>query len=628
MQDTTPQIPAGWKIFPLHPGTKKPIHDAWQTVATDAPEQIAQWAEEYPGCNWAVAAGPSGLAMIDLDGGAVGENSLADFEIAEGCLPDTREHRSARGGRHLIFSDPKRTLRNSASRLGPKLDTRGGNGYIVIPPSTFEGGTYEVSADRPVAPLPEFVAAALGRLRERAQAISDVTLDDPGNVGRAVTLLRGNVERGHVAIEGQGGDELTYATCCEVMSLGLSMDKAQEIIEKYWNPSCVPPWSSEELRVKIENAATYAQNEAGAWAAPPVQDLLSKEALDKLLADSIGDAPPEPERVGRFNWMDEAQFTTLAPPIWLLKDRFIRDSIAMVYGPSGHFKSFICMNYALEVAQTGECAFYVAAEGLSRMARKDFPAWKMAYAEDRQLPFYMVEDMPLLDEGQGDYCMFADSIRAKAAGRPVGIIFLDTLNRAMLGLEENSAKDMSQIIRAMLFLKKQFKCTVVVVHHTPKDGSEPRGSSALYAGVDSVLKVIAKKEVKLAQVFVTKQKADEERAFPFNYEGKRYGDGLAFVPVDPKAAALLSDEADIYSPRAIMAALTKLEAFDPSHVSSTVLLNHIVPQLENETQEQRKESLHRAAKGLHAAIKAKRLDGFHTGLGKDLKWSLPKPSGN
>lgn len=623
MQDHIPKFPHGWKVFPLHPGTKKPIHDAWQTVATDDISQHDAWMGEYPGCNWAVAAGPSGLAMLDLDGGDVGEATLFDFQLAEGFLPETREHRSARGGRHLIFSDPKRTLRNSASRLGPKLDTRGGNGYIVCPPSTFEGGTYEVLADRPVAALPEFVVSALGRSRERAEAASGVTLDDPGNVGRAVTLLKGNVERGHVAIEGQGGDELTYSLCCEVMSLGLSGDKAQDIIEKYWNPSCVPPWSAEELRVKIDNALLYAQNEAGAWASPPVEDLLQKDALDKLLADSIGDRPEESAPTGRFAWMDEDEFSTMPAPVWLLKDILTRDSIALLYGPSGHYKSFIAMNIGAEVAQTGECAFYVAAEGIARMARKDYPAWKMAYAEDRKLPFYMVEDMPLLDEGEADYVLFAKSIAARAAGRPVGIIFLDTLNRAMLGLEENSAKDMSQIIKAMLFLKKQFKCTVVVVHHTPKDGSEPRGSSALYAGVDTVLKVVADKAVKVARMHVTKQKTDEERGYPFCYEGKRYGAGLAFTPIDAKAAALLSDEADIYSPRSIRDALVTLKAFDPTHVSSKVLLMHIVPTLENETEAARNDSLARAAKGLYAAVKSKRLDGFHTGLGRDLRWSLP-----
>jgi len=559
--------------------------------------------------------------MLDLDGGDVGEQSLFQFQLDEGFLPETREHRTARGGRHLIFSDPQRTLRNSASRLGPKLDTRGGNGYIVISPSTFEGGSYEVISDRPVAALPDFVPAALGRSRERATAAAEVQLDTPSAVGRAGVLLAGYVERGHVAIQGEGGDDRTFAVCCEVLNLGLSADKAQELVSTVWNPHCIPPWSEEELVVKIDNAGAYAQNEVGAWAVPPVEDRIDKEALDKLLADSV---VASEARTGRFAWMDEDEFVNMPPPEWLLKDIFTRDSIAMLYGPSGHYKSFIAMNLAAEVAQSGECAFYVAAEGIARMARKDYPAWKLAYGEERKLPFYLVEDMPLADSEQ-DYTDFADSIKKRANGRKVSIIFIDTLNRAMLGLEENSAKDTAKVIQACLFLKKVFKCTVVVVHHTPKDGSDPRGSSALYAGFDTVLKVIADKAVKLVRVHVTKQKTDEERAYPFCYEGKKVGPGLAFMPIEAKEAALLSDEANIYSAQSISATLVKIRAFDPVSVSSHALLRSLVPQLENETEQARDDSLARAAKGLAAAVKGKKLDGYHQGVGKGLRWSLPSP---
>lgn len=623
MSIETPKVPAGWKVFPLHPGTKKPIHEAWPNVASDDPALHALWAAEYPGCNWAVAAGPSGLAMLDLDGGPVGEQSLFDFELAEGILPETREHSTARGGRHLIFSDPERTLRNSASKLGPKFDTRGGNGYIVIPPSTFEGGTYAVRKDIEVAPLPAFVAEALGRSHERAAAADGIRLDEDIAVSRAQRLLHDYVERGHIAVEGSGGDSTTYAVCAEVLNLGLSEEKALEVIDTIWNPACQPPWDVEDLRVKITNAAQYAQNDTGAWAVPPVAERIPSEALDKLIAENTAQ-PPQPEAGARFAWMDEDQFTNMPPPVWLLKDIFTRDSIAMLYGPSGHYKSFIALNLGAAVAQTGECAFYVAAEGIARMARKDYPAWKLAYAEDRKLPFYMVDEMPLAADA-GDYVAFADSIKAKAAGRPVGIIFLDTLNRMMLGLEENSAKDAAHAIQAALFLKRVFRCTVVVVHHTPADGKDPRGSSAFYAGFDTVLKVIADKTVKLARMFVTKQKTDEERVFPFCYEGKVFGPGLAFVPVDAKAAAMLSDEADIFSARNVSAALVKLKAFEPTYVSSHVLLGAVVPQLENETEQQRKDSLARCAKSLYAAVKAGKLSGYHDGLGKDLRWSLPTP---
>lgn len=603
-------------VFPCHPGTKEPILKAWQDEATDDPVQHMIWAEEYPDCNWALVAGRSNLAIIDIDG-ATGEDSLATFELEYGYLPETREHTTPRGGRHLIFAGE---IVNTVGKLGPKLDTRGGNGYIVIPPSTFEGKPYVLSHDRAIASLPSVVAEHAGRRREAAKAAAGTQLDSPLSIARGRRLLEDYIERGNVARQGSGGDALTYAVCAEITNLGLSQDKAFELLEP-WNAACVPPWDEEELRVKIENASAYSQNEAGAWSVPSVRERIGQEALDKLLADSEVVAQREQSR---FGWMDEDEFTTMEPPAWLLKDIFTTNSIAMLFGPSGHFKSFIALNLAAEVAKLDQCAFYVAAEGISRMARKDYPAWKLAYGEDRKLPFYMVEDMPLASTPE-DFHAFADSIRAKAAGRPIGLIVLDTLNNMAMGLEENSASDMAQVVSACKALKRTFGCTVLVIHHTSADGKELRGSTALYAGFDTVLKVIADKKIKLARMFVTKQKTDEERPYPFCYEGKRFGPGLAFVPLDAKEAAVLSDEANIFSNKSVSAALVELNAFLPTTVSSEVLLRKLVPQLENETEQARSTSLARAARGLAGVLKEGKLDGYYEGFGKAIKWSLPAP---
>lgn len=616
------KFPPGWRVFPCHPNSKRPILDDWPALATNDPVQIAAWEVEYPDCNWAVACGPSGLAVIDIDP-PIGEESLFAFELEHGFLPETRVHKSARGGKHYIYSG---TISNSVGKLGPKIDTRGGNGYIIIPPSTFEDQPYEVIHDRPIAPLPESVTAHLARAREHVEAADGVGLDSPSSIGRARRLLHDYVSSGHVAREGEGGDNRTYSVAAEVLNIGLSVDKAFEIIDEIWNVACVPPWSADELRVKIENASQYSQNDAGAWAVPPVTERIDREALDKLIADNASQAPVTGER-SRFEWMDEDEFTTLEPPEWLIPDIFTTKSIAMLYGPSGHYKSFIGLNLAAAVAQQGKLAFYVAAEGLNRMARHDYPAWKLAYGEDRKLPFYMVEDMPIVTEDGADYNVFADSITRikQREGKEVGVIFLDTLNNAMLGLEENSATDAAKMLAACKALKRTFGCTVCVVHHTPADGKDPRGSTAFYAGFDTVLKVVADKAVKLATMFVKKQKTAEEREHPFHWEGKRIGSGLAFTPIEGKQARLMSEDADIYSAKSISRTLVGLKAFEPNHVSTHVLAQALTPQIQNETIEQRNDSVSRVQKGLTAAAKSGKLSGYFDGVGAGLKWSLPAP---
>lgn len=608
----------------------------WFSHATDDPDQIALWAIENPGCNWAVAVGPSGLAVLDIDP-PDGEQSLLLFELEHGELPATREHRSARGGRHLIFADPDKTCRNSVGALGPKLDTRGRNGYIVIPPSTFEGKSYEVLSDRPCQPLPATVVEALARVQDRVQAATGTSLDDPVQIGRAKRLLLDYVQRDDIAREGSGGDNRTYQVAAEVLNLGLSVHTAHSLIEEIWNPHCIPPWDSDDLLNKLENASRYAQNDAGAWAVPPVAERVSSQVLDTLIAQSPGDPglSQQPEgqsetrtqKSDKFTWMDETIFRSMPEPVWLIENVFVRDSIALLYGPSGHYKSFLALHYASTVAMHGECAFYVAAEGIARMARLDFPAWKLANAQEGRIPFFMQDRMPNATFEGFNYDEFAKSVEAVAAaeGKSVGIVFLDTLNRAMLGLEENSAKDASILIEAADFLKRRLGCTVCLVHHTPKDGSEPRGSGAFYANMDTVIKCIADKKVKVARLHITKQKHAEEPELPFCFEGRKFGPGLAFLPITAKEARMMSADADLFSQKSIREALKTLKAFEPEEVTTDVLAHQLTPRLENDTAEIEAENVRRTRKGLLGAVKLGKLDGYHREKGKGLAWSLPSP---
>lgn len=602
----------------------------WFSAASDDPDQTALWSIEYPNCNWAVAVGPSGLAVVDIDPPA-GEDSLLLFELENGELPATREHRSARGGRHLIFADPDKTCRNSVGALGPKLDTRGRNGYIIIPPSTFQGSPYAIISDRTPAFLPRSIVDALARVQDRVQAATGISIDDPVQTGRARRLLLDYVQREDIARSGCGGDNRTYQVCAEVLNMGLSVANAHSLIEEVWNPHCIPPWDSEELLTKLENASRYAQNEAGAWAVPPVAERVSGDVLDRLIAESpdvVGPSPTEGRISGKFSWMDEQEFRAMPEPVWLIENVFVRDSVAMLYGPSGHYKSFIALHYAATVAMRGECAFYVAAEGIARMARLDYPAWKLANAQEERLPIFMQDRMPNATIEGFNYDEFAKSIEAvaKAEGKAVGIVFLDTLNRAMLGLEENSAKDASILIEAADFLKRRLGCTIVLIHHTPKNGDEARGSGAWYANLDTVIKCIADKKVKLARLFVTKQKHAEEPDLPFCFEGRKLGPGLAFMPITAKEARLMSADADLYSQASIRDALKALRAFEPEEVTTDVLAHQLVPRLQDDTVEIEAENIRKTRKGLLGAVKLGKLAGYHREKGKGLVWSLPSPT--
>ncbi len=281
---------AGFYVFPCEPGAKVPragskgVHEGTTDLV-----QIDQWWSENPDYNIGLALEPSGLSVIDLDrpkkaGDPDGEDSWRTLAAEHGD-PDTFTVRTPGGGRHLYFAsdDP---LPPSVSRVGDKIDTRGRNSYVLIPPSVIDGKPYEVIHDREFALLPEWIRDR-ARSKDTRVVASVRDLDLQPNISRARNLLTRLTQSGDIAIEGRGGDARTYRLACELSNLGLSPEVSCSLLEELWNPHCQPPWDHEELLTKITNAAAYAQNEPGAWAVAPAAEVFGP-ALDTL--------PPEPEQ--------------------------------------------------------------------------------------------------------------------------------------------------------------------------------------------------------------------------------------------------------------------------------------------------------------------------------------------
>jgi hypothetical protein len=156
----------GLHVHALRPREKQPatahgLHDA----TTDAAAIAAQWSD--PTRNVAIATGPSGLAVIDVDGD-IGAESLATLEAEFGPLPITPEVITARG-RHLYFARAECRIGNSTSELAPKIDVRALGSYVVAPPSVHPSGdVYRWAPGRglheiQLAALPLWIVEALER---------------------------------------------------------------------------------------------------------------------------------------------------------------------------------------------------------------------------------------------------------------------------------------------------------------------------------------------------------------------------------------------------------------------------------------------------------------------------------
>ena len=127
---------AGWLIFPLEPGGKKPLTAHGFMDAEGDPAQVKLWWEKWPDANigWAVHGG---FVVVDLDG-LEGKNTIRQRVLTGEFMPVTLRVITGRG-QHLYFTHDG-TIKNSAGKIGPGVDIRTKGGYVVLPPSVHPDG--------------------------------------------------------------------------------------------------------------------------------------------------------------------------------------------------------------------------------------------------------------------------------------------------------------------------------------------------------------------------------------------------------------------------------------------------------------------------------------------------------
>ena len=158
----------GLAVFPITPGQKSPPIGKFTEIATTQDDQLAELFAAHPHANIGVHAGRSGLLIIDLDAKegreTTGLETLRDLAAGR-SLPSTFTVRSPSGGYHMYYRVPAGThLPLTVERLGPNVDTRTDNGYVVAPGSRLrEGGTYVLERDLPVAAAPDWLIAEVQR---------------------------------------------------------------------------------------------------------------------------------------------------------------------------------------------------------------------------------------------------------------------------------------------------------------------------------------------------------------------------------------------------------------------------------------------------------------------------------
>jgi hypothetical protein len=148
----------GWHVFPCG-ADKRPLTTHGLKDASTDPEQIATWWGEHPEALPAVVAGPSGLAIADIDVKGAKDGHAA-LERLGHPLPGTWRQRTPSGGSHAFYAAPTGvTLPNGGADLfekGSGIDRRTGQSYAVL----YEAPPKSLGE---LAPAPEWLIASSER---------------------------------------------------------------------------------------------------------------------------------------------------------------------------------------------------------------------------------------------------------------------------------------------------------------------------------------------------------------------------------------------------------------------------------------------------------------------------------
>ena len=223
-----------------------------------------------------------------------------------------------------------------------------------------------------------------------------------------------------------------------------------------------------------------------------------------------------------------ADALTLSEIKWVVDDYIESDSLAQVFGDPGGGKSFVSIDLACCVA-TGKdwhghqvqqgAVFYIAGEGHNGLARR-FKGWELGNGAtlDGAPLFKSHRAAQLYDATEA--ALVADAIKTLSAecGHIPSMIVIDTLARNMGG-DENSTQDMNSFIQHLdTYLRQDYKCCVLVVHHSgAMDKDRSRGSTALKGALDAEYKCQLDSGSKTIQ-FESKKMKDAEMPAAKNFQ--------------------------------------------------------------------------------------------------------------
>jgi hypothetical protein len=215
---------------------------------------------------------------------------------------------------------------------------------------------------------------------------------------------------------------------------------------------------------------------------------------------------PPKSRFGAVTWdrLDEAG----QEHEYLIEDILTRHEVAVIYGESGSGKSFEAIDMAMSVdrgvpfngkeVRKGGVVYQAGEGGIG--VKQRLRAYRQTYMDPgERVDFVLLPSRVDLfakpgeqdvETSRGTDALIAE-IKAwsETFTVPLELVVIDTLATATPGANENASTDMSVVLTNLERIRDECRTSVLMVHHKPRNGNNPRGHSSLFANVDNAIEL-------------------------------------------------------------------------------------------------------------------------------------------
>lgn len=220
------------------------------------------------------------------------------------------------------------------------------------------------------------------------------------------------------------------------------------------------------------------------------------------LEDYILGNPPERPRGAFYVEPVSRIIQQVDEPNWLIDDVIEQESLVSVFGAPKSGKSFVAIAMAASIAAGNDffghkvkkksSVLYVAGEGLRGIRARTTILDNKASLSGA--PFYISNRTVRINDDADFTSLIAEIEMIVANHGELNLLVLDTFQRVFSG-NENSSEDVGAFISKLDKLIADYKCCVLIVHHTGHGNSDrARGSSVIPASLDNEFKVVRDKD--------------------------------------------------------------------------------------------------------------------------------------